>query len=134
MTRENKLALVVGSALIVFVGVLVSDHFSAARLNEPADLTLGQGSSDNTAQNDQALIDLQVSAPAPDDHVRPRPPAPVPAPSPATRRARHPTPQPYHTPTIPAPSTCAPVARASWEQPGLRGAYRRGRRGAAPAG
>ena len=30
MTRENKLALVVGFGLLLFVGILVSDHFSAA--------------------------------------------------------------------------------------------------------
>jgi hypothetical protein len=38
MTRENKLALVVGFALILFVGILISDHFSAARSQEAADL------------------------------------------------------------------------------------------------
>lgn len=38
MTRENKLALVVGFALILFVGILISDHFSAARVQEAADL------------------------------------------------------------------------------------------------
>lgn len=31
MTRENKLALVVGFTLILVVGILVSDHFSLAR-------------------------------------------------------------------------------------------------------
>lgn len=31
MTRENKLALVIGFGLILFVGILVSDHFSAQR-------------------------------------------------------------------------------------------------------
>ena len=64
MTRENKLALVIGFALIVFVGVLVSDHFSAARLNEPADLTLNGNSSLNSQQSDQKLIDLQEPEPA----------------------------------------------------------------------
>jgi nucleoid-associated protein YgaU len=38
MTRENKLALVVGFALILLVGILVSDHFSAASRQESADL------------------------------------------------------------------------------------------------
>jgi nucleoid-associated protein YgaU len=38
MTRENKLALVVGFALILFVGILVSDHFSAARTQQSANL------------------------------------------------------------------------------------------------
>ena len=64
MTRENKLALVIGFALIVFVGVLVSDHFSAARLNEPADLTLNGNSSLSSQQSDQKLIDLQEPEPA----------------------------------------------------------------------
>jgi nucleoid-associated protein YgaU len=38
MTRENKLALVVGFALILFVGILVSDHFSIAQSQEAANL------------------------------------------------------------------------------------------------
>ena len=33
MTRENKLALVVGFGLMLFVGILVSDHFSAQRFD-----------------------------------------------------------------------------------------------------
>jgi hypothetical protein len=36
MTRENKLALVVGFGLLLFVGILVSDHFSAAHRQESA--------------------------------------------------------------------------------------------------
>lgn len=39
MTRENKLALVVGFALILFVGILISDHFSTARRQASADLS-----------------------------------------------------------------------------------------------
>jgi LysM repeat protein len=38
MTRENKLALVIGFGLILFVGILVSDHFSAQRY-DPVDVT-----------------------------------------------------------------------------------------------
>lgn len=38
MTRENKLALVIGFGLILFVGILVSDHFSAQRF-DPVDVT-----------------------------------------------------------------------------------------------
>ncbi len=34
MTRENKLAMVVGFGLLLFVGILVSDHFSAAQRQE----------------------------------------------------------------------------------------------------
>lgn len=39
MTRENKLALVVGFALILFVGILISDHFSIARQQQGADMS-----------------------------------------------------------------------------------------------
>jgi nucleoid-associated protein YgaU len=38
MTRENKLALVVGFALVLFVGILVSDHYSSVRASRGADL------------------------------------------------------------------------------------------------
>ncbi len=108
MTRENKLALVVGFALIVFVGVLVSDHFSAARLNEPADLTLGQSSSGNAAQNDQTLIDLQVSEPASEDQVRAGRPALVPTQYLATHGAANEQPKPNEVQTIRLPDLQAP--------------------------
>lgn len=58
MTRENKLALVVGFALIVFVGVLVSDHFSAARLDKPANLAQRDGRFSSRNFADGELIDL----------------------------------------------------------------------------
>jgi len=38
MTRENKLAMVVGFGLLLFVGILVSDHFSTAQRQETANL------------------------------------------------------------------------------------------------
>lgn len=38
MTRENKLALVVGFGLILFVGILISDHFSTVRHQQVANL------------------------------------------------------------------------------------------------
>lgn len=38
MTREHKLALVLGFGLLLFVGILVSDHFSAAQLRDNANL------------------------------------------------------------------------------------------------
>lgn len=38
MTRENKLALVVGFGLVLFVGILVSDHYSEANRTESANL------------------------------------------------------------------------------------------------
>ena len=39
MTRENKLALVVGFGLILLVGILISDHFSVASTQAAAQLT-----------------------------------------------------------------------------------------------
>lgn len=41
MTRETKLALIIGFALILAVGVLISDHLAAVERAGPADLTLG---------------------------------------------------------------------------------------------
>ncbi|MHC4219162.1 MAG: hypothetical protein ACYSU7_11985, partial [Planctomycetota bacterium] len=38
MTRENKVALVVGFALVLFVGILISDHLSDAQTRRSADL------------------------------------------------------------------------------------------------
>ncbi len=38
MTRENKVALVIGFALVLFVGILVSDHLSNASSEQLADL------------------------------------------------------------------------------------------------
>ncbi len=43
MTRENKLALVVGFGLLLLVGILVSDHFSPARVESAEDLRAGRG-------------------------------------------------------------------------------------------
>ncbi len=38
MTRENKIALVIGFALVLFAGILVSDHLSNANSEQLADL------------------------------------------------------------------------------------------------
>ena len=38
MTRENKVALVIGFALVLFAGILVSDHLSNANSEQLADL------------------------------------------------------------------------------------------------
>lgn len=43
MTREHKLALIVGFALVLVVGVLVSDHFSSARQTQPGGGLIGLG-------------------------------------------------------------------------------------------
>jgi nucleoid-associated protein YgaU len=66
MTRENKLALVVGFGLVLFVGILISDHFSAARRQQAADLLPATTALADVRRNDRELIDM-----APDE-----PPAP----------------------------------------------------------
>jgi len=43
MTRESKLALIVGFGLILFVGILVSDHFSEGQRQEAAHLLAQRG-------------------------------------------------------------------------------------------
>ena len=62
MTRENKLALVVGFALILLVGIAISDHFSPAQNQESASLT---GAVD-TLPRDGALTrrDLMAAEPS----------------------------------------------------------------------
>lgn len=56
MTRENKLALVIGFGLMLFVGILVSDHFSAQRF-DGAQLTQASAQSPSTSI-DLTPIDL----------------------------------------------------------------------------
>ncbi|MHC4415860.1 MAG: LysM peptidoglycan-binding domain-containing protein [Planctomycetota bacterium] len=59
MTRENKVALVVGFALVLLVGILVSDHLSSARSQEPADLLTSSGRPTSAAPVEPEPIDLQ---------------------------------------------------------------------------
>ena len=68
MTRENKLALVVGFVLILLVGILVSDHFSVARSQQSADLLPEDDPMSTVPSDDPAL--LQFAAPKP---TRPQP-------------------------------------------------------------
>jgi nucleoid-associated protein YgaU len=63
MTRENKLALVVGFGLILLVGILISDHFSLARNQAAAQLT-------------QVIDPLGETADAPADLIALRPHSP----------------------------------------------------------
>lgn len=56
MTRENKLALVVGFGLILLVGILISDHFSAARTQQAAELTQVADPLDHSRWEDPELI------------------------------------------------------------------------------
>ena len=59
MTRENKLALVVGFGLLLFVGILVSDHFSAAQRQETTKLASTSGA------RDRATRPITIAAVAP---------------------------------------------------------------------
>lgn len=72
MTRENKLALVVGFGLILLVGVLISDHFSTARNQQSADLAANRPIDplSQVRRSDPELIDLQVRRERPTDSMR----------------------------------------------------------------
>jgi nucleoid-associated protein YgaU len=67
MTRENKLALVVGFGLILFIGILISDHFSVARNQSSAMLTNRRIDDPLVMQsrNDPDLIAIKPEPPAP---------------------------------------------------------------------
>ncbi len=71
MTRENKLALVVGFGLILLVGILVSDHFSTARTQRAAELTGAQDPLHQPRWEDPDLIALgpvtPVRQPSPEE-------------------------------------------------------------------
>ena len=77
MTREHKLALVVGFGLILIVGILISDHFSTTARLATADLST---TTDGLSQNNQRqrtpdlievypaavnLTQIEATAPAP---------------------------------------------------------------------
>ena len=61
MTRENKLALVVGFGLILFVGILISDHFAPSPHRSNADL--GDPSLAARGQKQRGLTELNPRAP-----------------------------------------------------------------------
>ncbi len=84
MTRENKVALVVGFALVLLVGLLVSDHLSEARRQQAADLVPPEVMRESAAAAE--LIDLQTTA-----SIQAPMAAPAPAPAPA---AQAPPPEP----------------------------------------
>jgi nucleoid-associated protein YgaU len=62
MTRENKLALVVGFGLILLVGILISDHFSAAQTQQAAELTQVADPLDHSRWEDPELIAIGAGA------------------------------------------------------------------------
>ncbi|MHC5007879.1 MAG: LysM peptidoglycan-binding domain-containing protein [Planctomycetota bacterium] len=113
MTRENKVALVVGFALVLFVGILISDHLSDAQTRRSADLAPPAARTAATAGGAGArLLDLQTMPP-------PRPQATMPTVSPLADPPRaRPRPQEIARPapaaaspsTAPAPAAVMPPA------------------------
>ena len=58
MTLENKVALVLGFGLILVVGILISDHFSQARMQKPANLLAGDPTAVEAPRHDPPLLDI----------------------------------------------------------------------------
>jgi nucleoid-associated protein YgaU len=101
MTRENKVALVVGFALVLFVGILISDHLSDAQTRRSANLAPPAARTAATAGGAGArLLDLQTTP-------RPRPQALGPVVSPPADRLGA---QPRHQEVAgPSPATASPA-------------------------
>lgn len=72
MTRENKVALVIGFALVLFVGILVSDHLSKAQTQRTANLAPAVNTRPPTADAPARFVDLRTELPR-----RPSTPVPV---------------------------------------------------------
>jgi nucleoid-associated protein YgaU len=56
MTREHKLSLVLGFGLLLFVGILLSDHFSAAQRRDHADLAAASPDRSSRALTDPITL------------------------------------------------------------------------------
>lgn len=76
MTRENKVALVVGFALVLFVGILISDHLSEAQTRRSADLVPVRNDRPADIDRGPEIIDLQNT-----DRRTQEPAAPAPTPA-----------------------------------------------------
>ena len=105
MTRENKVALVVGFGLILFVGILISDHLSVARTQEPANLVPPSAVAETpTPHLGPELIDLQINSDVLDPPQRIEPSQGPPA---------------VTTTQFPSPTVSAPQQRESHIDPSL---------------
>ncbi len=104
MTRENKVALVVGFALVLFVGILVSDHLSKAQTQRSANLAPVVDTHTTAAGPPARFVDLRTTLPS-------HPPSPVPLnPQPGTA-------EPVSSPTQAATvKEAVVVTPASWER------------------
>jgi nucleoid-associated protein YgaU len=76
MTRENKLALVVGFGLLLFVGILVSDHFSAAHRQDKVDLASKRETRDR-APGPISIAPMPAAVATVTSDIRPEPSAEI---------------------------------------------------------
>lgn len=110
MTRENKVALVVGFALVLLVGVLISDHLSAARTQESAQLLPPGIEPAGLRLTERELMDLQgVAAPPPQPVTQTLAQATLAIETPVPATATVPEPGWRPEPAAPAPSPAAPI-------------------------
>lgn len=65
MNREHKLAVVLGFGLLLFVGILVSDHFSAGQRRNSADLAANMQIREVRPAAPVSIQTLRVSQPLP---------------------------------------------------------------------
>jgi len=73
MTRENKLALVVGFGLLLFVGILVSDHFSAAHRQDKANVASRGSESRERLRGPVTIAEMPAAAATTATGLKPEP-------------------------------------------------------------
>jgi nucleoid-associated protein YgaU len=120
MTRENKVALVVGFALVLFVGILISDHFSRARVR-PADLILAADPAPPGAPA-REILDVRREVPSINPAPAPQPAAAAPAAmAPVPAATADPLgPAATQTAAAPAPPAAPTAAAAAPGDPAIR--------------
>jgi nucleoid-associated protein YgaU len=64
VTREHKLALIIGFSLVLVVGVLISDHFSKAR-SQPLASEITPGNAERFGADTRGMRVVSASAPGP---------------------------------------------------------------------
>ncbi|MFA7237403.1 MAG: LysM peptidoglycan-binding domain-containing protein [Phycisphaeraceae bacterium] len=67
MTKETKIGLLVGLGVIIFIGILISDHLSVAQQQQPADLTRFDGLAGQPQSNNTSTTWGQRGTPLPPD-------------------------------------------------------------------
>ena len=104
MSRENKLALIIGFGLVLFVGVLISDHLSEANRQVTADLTVVINPLEETGNDGPSIVEFGTPPPpaiATSTPTHATAPTTVPAAQPAS--AHVPIPVPLAT-SVPGPT------------------------------